>query len=177
MYIYWMKTITWPVLSSVLGFFYFIFFSFGHAQGMWKFPGQGWNQHNSSNSSCCRDNARSLTYHTTRELPMCWLKWNWNELNWKQILKFSSFHYFKYSKATCIPYCTINVQHRYRAFSSLPEVLSTNLDLGVPTVVQGLRVCLGSLLWFGCNPWPGNFHMQWERAPLTPSKKKSWSRV
>ena len=32
----------------------------GHAHGMWKFLGQG--------PSCCSDNARSLTHHTTKEL-------------------------------------------------------------------------------------------------------------
>ena len=39
-----------------------ILFSFGQAQGIWKFPGQGLNQHHSS------DNTGSLTCWATREL-------------------------------------------------------------------------------------------------------------
>ena len=42
--------------------FYFIFF--GHAYGMWKFPGQGSNLHYSSN------NTGSLTCWATRELQL-----------------------------------------------------------------------------------------------------------
>lgn len=38
-------------------------FCFGHAHGMWKFLGQGSNPHHSNN------NARSLTWQDTRELP------------------------------------------------------------------------------------------------------------
>ena len=43
-------------------------FVFGHANTMWKIPGQGSNPHHSSNPSCCRDNAGSSTHCTTREL-------------------------------------------------------------------------------------------------------------
>ena len=43
---------------------------FGHTQGMWKFLDQGLNPHHSSDSSCCNDNARSLTHCATRELPV-----------------------------------------------------------------------------------------------------------
>ena len=42
-----------------------IFFFFGQDLGMWKFMGQGLNP---CQSSCCSDNARSLTCCTTREL-------------------------------------------------------------------------------------------------------------
>ena len=31
-----------------------------------------------------------------------------------------------------------------------------------------LLLWLGSLLWYGFNPWPGNFHMPWAQ----PKKKK-----
>ena len=64
---------------SVFIFFYwkyfiFIFFVcllvflFGHAQGMWMFPGQGLNLSLNSDWSHCSDNAGSLTHFTTREL-------------------------------------------------------------------------------------------------------------
>ena len=43
-------------------------FVFGHAHGMWKFPGQGSNTQHSSDTSHCSDNARSLTHCATREL-------------------------------------------------------------------------------------------------------------
>ena len=46
-------------------FFFFFFFFFGHVHHMWKFPGQGWNLHHSSNQS---DNTGSLTHCVTREL-------------------------------------------------------------------------------------------------------------
>ena len=51
---------------------------FGTAHIIWKFLGQGWSLHHSSNPSYCRDNARSLTRWATRELcelvivNMCW---------------------------------------------------------------------------------------------------------
>jgi len=41
---------------------------FGCACGMWKFPGQGLNPSHSSDLSCTRGNAESLTYCATREL-------------------------------------------------------------------------------------------------------------
>ena len=37
---------------------------------MWKFLGQKWNLHDSSDPSCSIDNTRSLTHCTTRELPL-----------------------------------------------------------------------------------------------------------
>ena len=46
-------------------FYLFIFLSL---LGMWKFPGQGSNQHHSSNPICCSKNARSLTHCITRVL-------------------------------------------------------------------------------------------------------------
>ena len=42
--------------------------SFGHAHGMWKFPGQGLNPCNSGNPRHCSDDTRSLTPCPTREL-------------------------------------------------------------------------------------------------------------
>ena len=45
-----------------------LFFSFGCTHGMWKFPGQGSNQHHSSNLSHSSDNTGSLTHCVTREL-------------------------------------------------------------------------------------------------------------
>ena len=48
--------------SSFLKNGIYVFFFFGHDYGMWKFPGQGSNPHHG------RDNARSLTHWTTREL-------------------------------------------------------------------------------------------------------------
>ena len=42
-------------------FIYLVFFFFWLVQSIWKFLGQGSKPHHSSNSSCCRDNARSLT--------------------------------------------------------------------------------------------------------------------
>ena len=47
------------------------FFLFGHAHGMWKFPGQGSNLHHSSNPSCFSDNARPLALCITRWLHKC----------------------------------------------------------------------------------------------------------
>ena len=43
-------------------------FFFCLSQSIWKFPGQGWDPHHSSDPSLCSDNARSLTCCTTREL-------------------------------------------------------------------------------------------------------------
>ena len=48
---------------------FFIIIFFGHAHGMWKFPGQGLNSHHSIHLSHCSDSARSLTCCATRELP------------------------------------------------------------------------------------------------------------
>ena len=42
-------------------------FFFCHSCGMWKFPGQVFNPHHSSNLSCCSDNVGSLTHCPTRE--------------------------------------------------------------------------------------------------------------
>ena len=54
-----------------LSFYLFIFLLlFVHAHGTWKFPDQGSNPHHSSNPSCCKDNAISLTHWATRELPI-----------------------------------------------------------------------------------------------------------
>ena len=54
------------------------FFFFGWALDMWKFPGQGSDQHYSSNLSFCSDNTRSLTSWAKRELqfplPIIFLK-------------------------------------------------------------------------------------------------------
>ena len=36
--------------------------TFGLAQGMWKFPGQGWNLHHSSDQSPSSDNTGSLNH-------------------------------------------------------------------------------------------------------------------
>ena len=52
-----------PLLS--LGFPRYFFFC---TCSMWKFPGQGWNVHHSSSLSTSRDNTRSLTLCTTKEL-------------------------------------------------------------------------------------------------------------
>ena len=59
----------WPSVCVL-----FFFFSFGHACGMWKFPGQGLKPHHSINPSHCSDNARLLTRCITRELSVC-LPW------------------------------------------------------------------------------------------------------
>lgn len=54
--------ITNPIASlSLFWLFFFFFLLFDHALGMWKFPGQEWNPHHSSN------NAKSLTHCTTKE--------------------------------------------------------------------------------------------------------------
>ena len=45
-----------------------LFCLFGHAHGIWKFPGEGLNLCHSGNPSHSCDNARSLTLCTTREL-------------------------------------------------------------------------------------------------------------
>ena len=45
------------------------FFFFGHAHGMWKFPGQGSNPCQFSDPGCCSDNARYLTCWATRATP------------------------------------------------------------------------------------------------------------
>ena len=50
---------------------FFFFFCYAHA--MWKFPGQGSNLHQSSNLSCCSDNAISLSHCTKMELPIFFL--------------------------------------------------------------------------------------------------------
>ena len=42
----------------------------GRAQGMWKFPGHGWNPCHSCNQNHSSDNSRSLTHCTTRELQV-----------------------------------------------------------------------------------------------------------
>ena len=41
---------------------------------MWKFPSQGLKPHHSRDPSHCNDNARSLTYYATGELPKTILK-------------------------------------------------------------------------------------------------------
>ena len=51
-------------------FFFFFFFLFGCTHSMWKFLGQGWNLHHSSDLGCCRDNAGSLILWATGELLM-----------------------------------------------------------------------------------------------------------
>ena len=57
------------VCPSFLFFFFFFFFFFCWPRcSIWKFQGQGWNLHHSSNRSCFSDNAGSLTCGTTREL-------------------------------------------------------------------------------------------------------------
>ena len=43
-------------------YFFFFFLLFGHAGGMWKFPGQGSNLSYSCNQSHSSDNNGSLTY-------------------------------------------------------------------------------------------------------------------
>lgn len=50
---------------EVLGFLLF----FGCTCRMQKLPGQGLNPRHQSDPKHCRDNARSLTSRTTRELP------------------------------------------------------------------------------------------------------------
>ena len=45
-----------------------LFISFGHAHSMQKFLGQGLNLRQSSDLSCCSDNARPLARCATREL-------------------------------------------------------------------------------------------------------------
>ena len=44
-------------------------FVFGHARGMWNFPGQGSNLSHSRDPTRCSDDSRSLTRCATRELP------------------------------------------------------------------------------------------------------------
>ena len=51
--------------SNVIILFFFLF---GHACGIWKFPGQESNLCHSSHESHSSDSARSLTYRATREL-------------------------------------------------------------------------------------------------------------
>ena len=46
---------------------FWVFF-IGCIRGMWKFPGQGWNQSHSADPSHSSDNAGSSTLWTTREL-------------------------------------------------------------------------------------------------------------
>ena len=53
----------------LISFSYHFPFIFGHSHGMWKFPDHGWKLcHRSDSSLQC--NTRSLTYCTTRELPI-----------------------------------------------------------------------------------------------------------
>ena len=48
----------------------------GSSWGLWKLLGQGFNLHDSSDSGCCGDNARSLTCWATREFwDLCFLQW------------------------------------------------------------------------------------------------------
>ena len=54
-------------------FGFFFLFNFGHPCGMWKFWGQGFNSHHSSDPSHCSDNTRSLTHCAMRELLCCLL--------------------------------------------------------------------------------------------------------
>ena len=56
------------VYQYLLTFVFFI-----HTHGMWKFLGQGSNLHHSSDPSCSRNNARSLTHWATRELLWAFL--------------------------------------------------------------------------------------------------------
>ena len=59
----------YSVEQSLFLFCFFVcLFVFGHAQGMWKFPGQRSNPHLSSNPSCQSNNAGSLTLCATRKL-------------------------------------------------------------------------------------------------------------
>ena len=58
----------WGSLESQREMLFLFCILCGCAHGMWKFPDQGLNPCLSSNRSCCRDNARSLTHCTTREL-------------------------------------------------------------------------------------------------------------
>ena len=46
---------------------------FGHAHGIWKFPGQGLNPRHCSYPSCCSDNTTSLTRFSTKEFPSQWV--------------------------------------------------------------------------------------------------------
>ena len=71
-------SLTFPSLKMRLNpvgrffFLHFFFVCFGHAHSMWKmwkFPSQELNLRHSSNLGCCSDNAGSLTWCTTRELP------------------------------------------------------------------------------------------------------------
>ena len=50
--------------------FFFFFFEGGcHDLSIWRFLGQGSDSCHSNNQSPCRDNARSLTHCSTREIP------------------------------------------------------------------------------------------------------------
>ena len=69
----------WATTEFLFMFIYFfttfVFFFFGCAWGVWKFPGHRLNLCHSSDPSCCSDNTRSLTSWATRELPFLCLFW------------------------------------------------------------------------------------------------------
>ena len=49
-------------------YYYYLLLLFGHAQGMWKFPGQGSNPSRSCDLLHSCGNAPSLTHCTTKEV-------------------------------------------------------------------------------------------------------------
>ena len=59
------------VFESFISFWFFVLFHFfGHAQGMWKFPGQGLNPRHNSDLSHSSGNAGSLTHWATNGTPL-----------------------------------------------------------------------------------------------------------
>ena len=62
------KPLKYTLFLKKIQLFNILFFSFGLAQWMLKFPGQGSDSSHSSDPSHCSDNARSLIHWATREL-------------------------------------------------------------------------------------------------------------
>ena len=85
------------VLFFVFCLFVWGFF-FGHICGMWKFLGQGSNP-SLSNPSLCSDNARSLIWCTTRELPQnaMWMVRSPAFGPHRVFLIYNNFYFFHYS--------------------------------------------------------------------------------
>ena len=73
-----------------------LFLFFGHACSMWKFPGQGSNSHNSSDLSCFSNDAGSLPYCTTTELPQLVFKRLLNStflVNWHFVWSYIAYEF------------------------------------------------------------------------------------
>lgn len=66
--------------------------------------------------------------------------------------------------------CYINeiTLHSICLFALYKMFLESPGGLGHSGPTPGSPLCLGSLLWFGVNPWPGNFRMPQKKCFLIP---------